>query len=51
MFNVSKKAPEEDKETVEVEVSEDEVVEEDVGQIALDILEMDDSYVVVAPLA
>lgn len=37
--------------TIEVEVTDEEFVEEDLGQIALDILEMDESIIIVAPLA
>lgn len=51
MFNIWKKSSEENKDTIEVEVSDDEVIEEDVGQIALDILELEDSIIVVAPIA
>ncbi len=51
MFNIWKKAPAENKDAIEVEVNDEEVIEEDVGQIALDILELEDSIVVVAPLA
>lgn len=49
MFN--KKADDENKEVIEVEVTDEEIVEEDIGQVALDILELDDSIVIVAPLA
>ena len=51
LFNVSKKEWDENKETIEVEVTDDEIIEEDLGQVALDILELEDSIVVVAPLA
>ena len=51
LFNAARKDWEENKDTIEVEVTDEEIVEEDLGQVALDILELDDSIVVVAPLA
>jgi HSP20 family protein len=51
LFSVAKKEWEVNKETIEVEVTDDEIVEEDLWQVALDILELDDSILIVAPLA
>lgn len=52
LFNVSKKQEEEaQKETIEVQVNEEEIIEDDVGQVALDIAELEDSIVIIAPLA
>ena len=51
MFNVSKKEWNDKKDTIEVEVTDEEIVEEDLGQVALDILEIEDSIIIVAPLA
>ena len=50
LFN-AKKSDDENKDSIEVEVSDEEIVEEDIWQVALDILELDDSIVVIAPLA
>lgn len=50
-FNASKSSGDDNKDTIEVEVTDEEIVEEDLGQVALDILELDDSIVVIAPLA
>lgn len=50
-FNVSKDNQEENKDVIQVEVTDEEIIEEDLWQVALDILELDDSIVVIAPLA
>lgn len=50
-FNVSKESKEDNRDTIEVEVSDEDIVEEDLWQVALDILELEDSIVVIAPLA
>lgn len=51
LFNVSKKDWDEKRDTIEVEISDDEIIEEDLGQVALDILELEDSIIIIAPLA
>ncbi|EKE28980.1 MAG: Heat shock protein Hsp20 [uncultured bacterium (gcode 4)] len=51
LFNAQKKDWEENKDSIEVEITDEEIVEEDVWQVALDILELDDFIVVIAPLA
>lgn len=52
LFNVSKKEEHaEEKDVIEVEMNDAEIVEEDVWQVALDILELDDSICIIAPLA
>jgi len=50
-FNASKDSSDDDKDIIKVEVNDDDIVEEDLGQVALDILELDDSIVIIAPLA
>lgn len=50
-FNVSKESKEDNRDTIEVEVSDEDIVEEDLWQVALDILELEDSIVIIAPLA
>lgn len=50
-FNVSKESKEDNRDIIQVEVTDDEIVEEDLGQVALDILELEDSIVIIAPLA
>lgn len=50
IFNVSHDA-ENDHSTIEVKMEDGEIVEEEVGQVALDILELSDAIVVIAPLA
>lgn len=49
IFNVSEKK--DDDKWIDVEIREDDIVEEDVWQVALDILELEDSIMIVAPLA
>ncbi|MDD2565706.1 MAG: Hsp20/alpha crystallin family protein [Candidatus Gracilibacteria bacterium] len=51
MFNATKKDGDENRDTIEVEITDDEIIEEDLGQVALDILELEDSIIIIAPLA
>lgn len=51
MFNATKKDWDENRDTIEVEITDDEIIEEDLGQVALDILELEDSIIIIAPLA
>lgn len=51
MFNVKKDEDDSSDSGIDVEIREEDVVEEDVGQVALDIIELEDSIVIVAPLA
>ncbi|MDD2487308.1 MAG: Hsp20/alpha crystallin family protein [Candidatus Gracilibacteria bacterium] len=50
IFNVSEKK-EQDDNSIDVEIREDDLVEEDIGQVALDIIDLEDSIIIVAPLA
>lgn len=53
MFGVfeAKKRDDENDNSIEVQITDEEIVEEDVWQVALDILELDDSIAIIAPLA
>jgi hypothetical protein len=51
IFNVSTQK-ENDKDNISVEINNNaEITEEDIGQVALDILENDDFVTIIAPLA
>ncbi|EKE26604.1 MAG: hypothetical protein ACD_4C00233G0005 [uncultured bacterium (gcode 4)] len=50
IFNVSEKT-EEKIDWIDVEIREDDFVEADSWQVALDIIELEDSIVIIAPLA
>lgn len=52
MFNIFNVSDKKDKDEISVEINNDtEMTEEDVGQVALDILENDDLVTIIAPLA
>lgn len=53
MFGVfeAKKRDDENDNSIEVQITDEEIVEEDVWQVALDILELDDSIAIITPLA
>lgn len=51
MFNVKKDEDDSSDSGIDVEIREEDIVEEDVWQVALDIIELEDSIVIVAPLA
>ena len=50
-FNVAEKEEKNQEEEIVVEVASEETVEDDMGQVALDILELSEAIIVVAPLA
>ena len=50
-FGVGEKDSENTHDEIVVDVAEDEVSDEDVGQVAIDILELEASIMIVAPLA
>lgn len=50
-FSTQKDTWEDKDDTIQVQVTDEEIVEEDLWQVALDILELDDSIVIIAPLA
>ena len=50
IFNVTEKKIENDN-SIDVEIREDNLVEEDIWQVALDILELEDSIIITAPVA